>query len=409
MQRPAKKDRLAALGVDLSAIPPHLRETPDFPAVPSFQEGIDNDPQDFAEFYSFDERAKVLPTRRTLYLVPLGLQAAALAPHGGGGPPLPALATMGAFLTAFTGLPHKLLPALPLVPWTGKGKGKGGGGGGRKRKAPGAGGFTAVRTASSLVRVREGAPGDGEFASALHCHDLLDALLEELPGDAFAILGFTAHDIHEDGMPVGGRAFGGSRIAVISLARYHPVFDDVTTEWPAWGGRGGACLQAARAAATAAAAANPPPATPAVLTALWAQRVAVTAMHELGHCLGLDHCIYYSCFMGENEGQAPYACPVCLRKLLCAVGGDALPCADAAPALRHYASLQAFCAAPEQRVSPYWAALGAWCGGRLAELGGGAPGAGPSGAGAGAAGGGSGGGAGAGGGASGGGGGCAGQ
>ena len=386
VQRPSKAARIAALDIDYVAgrsasgagsagagsaaagrsggagaaaaapIPPHLLETPDFlPA--QLHEGIDNDPQDFEEFFTFEERAKVLPTRRTLYLVNLGLEAGALAPHTG--PPLPALQHLAAFLTAFTGLPHKLLPPLSIVPWASAGKGA------KKRKAPGAG-YMAVRLPTSLVRVRSCAPKDGEFHSALHCHDLLDALQELLPADAFAILGLTAHDIHEDGMPVGGRAFGGSRIAVISCARYAPVFDDVSKEWPGWGGRGGACLQAARAAHAAAAAASAPQAL--ALTALWTQRTAVTAMHELGHCLGLDHCIYYSCFMGEIEGQAPYACPVCLRKLLCAVGGDALPCQDAAPAMRHYDRVAAFCSGAEQAPSPYWAAFGAWCSARSAEL-----------------------------------------
>ena len=375
MPRPSKKDRVAALGLDLaglSAVPPHLAEGPDTVAMNG--KGIDDDPQDFAEFFAFDERAKVTPDRRTLYLVPLGLTAGALAPHDAMGVPFPDLRDIGAFLTAFTGLPHKLLPAMPVVPWSG-------GGGGKKRKASGAS-YMAVRTSTSEVRVREGAPKDGEFPSALHCHDLLDALLEELPKDAFTIIGFTAHDIHEDGVPVGGRAFGGSRIAVVSLARYHPAFDDVTREWPAWGGKGGPALAAARAAHAAAVprAAAAPPA--AARTALWAQRVAVTAAHELGHCLGLDHCVYYTCWMGENEGQAPYACPVCLRKLLCATGGDALRCADAAPAIAHYADVQRYCAT--QPLSPAWAALGAWCGARRAELdgggGGGAAGSGGGGA-----------------------------
>lgn len=47
---------------------------------------------------------------------------------------------------------------------------------------------------------------------------------------------------------------------------------------------------------------------------------AVTLTHELGHLLGLDHCIYFECNMngssGESENDAPlHMCPICLRKL----------------------------------------------------------------------------------------------
>ena len=90
-------------------------------------------------------------------------------------------------------------------------------------------------------------------------------------------------------------------------------------------------------------------------------------MHELGHCLGLDHCTYYTCFMGESEGQAPHACIVCLRKLLCAVGGDAMqPTKEAC--LKHYKGIHAFCSAEAQKDTPVWAGLAAWAQGRATEL-----------------------------------------
>ena len=318
--------------------------------------GQDYEPQDFAEFFDFEERAKVTPERKTIYIVPCGLDARVLEPEVHG-VPLPPVAAVAHFLTAFTGLPHKVLPALPIVPWPEAKKKKGSGGGEAPPK------FLAVRTSKdALVRVRtikpEGLP------LALHCHDVLDALLEELPGDAFAIMGLTAYDLHEDGQCVGGRAFGGSRIAVVSFARYHPHFLDWAPDWPALTGHKGSAL---REAARAASAAVPPPKSPQALSTWWLYRTGTTAMHELGHCLGLDHCTYYSCFMGECEGQAPYACPVCLRKLLCAVSPTS-ECSDPAPAVRHYSALQKFCLA--QKQSPSWAAFGAWCGGRLEALGG---------------------------------------
>jgi hypothetical protein len=66
---------------------------------------------------------------------------------------------------------------MPVVPWSGVG------GGAKKLKASG-NSFKAVHTTASEVRVRECAPKDGDFPSALHCHHLLDALLEDLPKDA---------------------------------------------------------------------------------------------------------------------------------------------------------------------------------------------------------------------------------
>ena len=51
------------------------------------------------------------------------------------------------------------------------------------------------------------------------------------------------------------------------------------------------------------------------------RRAAGLVTHELGHCFGLHHCIYYRCNMngsnslGESDRQPLRLCPVCLRKL----------------------------------------------------------------------------------------------
>jgi archaemetzincin len=50
-------------------------------------------------------------------------------------------------------------------------------------------------------------------------------------------------------------------------------------------------------------------------------RAIKVAVHELGHCFGLLHCIHYDCVMNgsnhlENTDSRPvYFCPVCYRKL----------------------------------------------------------------------------------------------
>lgn len=54
-------------------------------------------------------------------------------------------------------------------------------------------------------------------------------------------------------------------------------------------------------------------------------RVCRTASHELGHCFGLDHCMYRACVMqstssvAEDLRQPPYLCPVCEAKIAWAV------------------------------------------------------------------------------------------
>lgn len=58
-----------------------------------------------------------------------------------------------------------------------------------------------------------------------------------------------------------------------------------------------------------------------VLTGLWLGRACRTASHELGHCLGIGHCIYYACVMqstasiDEDSRQPPYLCPVDMAKI----------------------------------------------------------------------------------------------
>ena len=367
MVRPTKKTRVAALGLVASPPALHLLEDADFPGLVG--PGIDDMPQDFQEFYDFEERSPVLPTRNKIYVVPVGLEAAALLPHHAG-VPLPTPKEIAAYLTAFTSLAHVILPPLEIAAWDEDGKGTKGKGKGKKGPS-----YLAVKTATdSLVRVRTRKPSDNEFSVSLHCWDVLDGLAESLPDDAFCILGLTTFDIHEDDSVVCGRAFGGSRIAIVSLARYHPNFVE-EHEWPALksssrSGKGGPLLAAARAAIAQL---PPYPTTPLQLTALWAQRTAVTAMHELGHCLGMDHCLHFDCFMGENDGQAPYACPVCLKKLLCAVHpeDDTLG-NDPVFALQHYRRVESYCAGRPGVL--LWEALRVWAHGRAERCGGGGDG-----------------------------------
>jgi archaemetzincin len=355
--RPSAAARLRANGYASPAdVPLPFRDDADFhgPHAPP----LEADEQDWAAFLGDSDRNGATAARRTLIVVPLGWSDAAdaLRPHSAVDAPLPSPADVAAYLSAFTTLPCRLAPELPVVAWS-----------------PPSARHRAVQVGDVLVCVRARRAPDAEFATQLHVCDLLDALLEcvEAYPDAYSLVGVTPFDIHEDGQLVCGRAFGGSRVAVVSAARYHPAFASADLpDWPTSLGarvRGGPLLSAARAAASAAAAAAR--ATP---SATWLSQFAVTAAHEVGHCMGLDHCTAYACWMGELEGQPPYACPGCLRKLLTTAAGDEGAGGGAAAldvaAAAHYTQLSRFCAAPLRRDVPLWAALHAWAAGRAAAL-----------------------------------------
>ena len=230
--------------------------------------------------------------------------------------------------------------------------------------------YIGLNTPTECVRIRARPSPDGVFTAQLHLDDLLDAAISMLPNDAYAFLLLVEHDLfeHDDDLFICGRAYGGSRVAVISTARYHPILDDTERAerehaWPA-----SHCeLYIQACCATAAEVSTrpkkktklrnddadlsksyqpqPPPdeptspmldalsahkvlptldlsSSPTVLSGLWLGRVCRTASHELGHCFGIEHCVYYACIMqgscslAEDARQPPYLCPIDLAKIL---------------------------------------------------------------------------------------------
>ncbi|PKS12967.1 hypothetical protein jhhlp_000308 [Lomentospora prolificans] len=261
------------------------------------------------------------------------------------------------YLAAFYhGLPVKSLDKpLRWVPWA-KGDFE------TKKKAGKVPEYVGLATPSGActgVRCRENDfERDGLGHVQLNLSDILDALIEMVPDDAHSVMMIVNHDLYEDEDDdfCAGRAFGGSRVAVVSTFRYNPGIDASRDEvdydhiWPATH-----CIEYLKAIylqesgqkqkkspgplfADNIESVDSPGAMPAAVRAaaassassldangLWLARVCKTASHELGHCFALDHCVYYSCIMQstagleEDDRQPPYLCPVCLTKLTSAV------------------------------------------------------------------------------------------
>lgn len=256
-----------------------------------------------------------------------------------------------------------------------------------------------THTSSGCIGIRSRATPEGAFTHQLNLNDLLDAAMEILPTDAFALLMLVEHDIFEDEDDdfACGRAYGGSRIAVVSGARYNPILDKTQRlernhAWPA-----SHCteylerccekvecdaeermatkkikidsailkelktspMQAAVSSHLSLGTLDHTPSV-AVLSGLWLGRVCRTASHELGHCFGIEHCVYYACSMQgtasviEDARQPPYLCPVDLAKVLRATGADEK---------QRYEKLLDFC--EKNRNTHLFAAFSGWIRGRL--------------------------------------------
>jgi archaemetzincin len=259
---------------------------------------------------------------------------------------------------------------------------------------------TNSRGSTLKIRVRPSPKAYNEYSHQLNLNDLLDAAIAMLPDDAYALLMLVKHDIYEedDDDFACGRAYGGSRISVVSSARYNPLLDkkqkvDREHSWPAshcvngieeWlaqfenmdvddedklvvsakpkAGERQTPMQAALAAHMSLPPLDTRPSA-ASLYEQWLGRVCRTGSHELGHCFGIAHCTYYACSMQstasivEDPRQPPYLCPVDLEKVLKATGADKCD---------RYRALLEFCRRHE--TGHLFKAYGAWIKQRLGDL-----------------------------------------
>lgn len=349
------------------------------------------EPQSLTSWAEEEERNEVTKKRKTVYVIAspdidpeIDFVRKWASPRIGKGrnvaaepTPSPKLEDVIAYLRAFyTGMTVKALPTQyqfatwdspPAKPSRQK----------RNDSTP----YIGLTTSSSTVRIRTRPTPSTTgtftpFTHQLNLNDLLDALIEDLPADAYATILLVAHDIYEgdDDDFCMGRAYGGSRIAVVSMGRYDPGLDraqriDSEHGWPAshcedfvskqveeHGERGrgparkkakkgsvelsvrkksaeekgengkvtspmGAAVEAYRLQYKDVSACESEE-----LQEIWLGRICRTVSHELGHCFGMDHCVYYACNMQstaslvEDGRQPPYLCPVDLAKLQHATG-----------------------------------------------------------------------------------------
>lgn len=353
------------------------------------------EPQDLKSWIDEPHRNEVTDERRTLYVVPVPAVSKSVGFVDGWAKPskknedlrvdVPRADDVVQYLRAFYhGLPVKLLskPKIQFVPWDDG-----------SSDSTATSRYIGLNIGTEIVRIRSRASKDKVFSGQLNLNDLLDAAIAMLPREAYALLMLVEHDLYEDEEDdfCCGRAFGGSRVSVVSMARYNPALDEsqeVEKEhaWPAshcqtyvderCRDAGETAPARKRAKKTASEDSSPlheavlawnslpSPTTSSQLRKLWLGRLCKTASHELGHCFGMDHCVYYACIMqgtaglSEDARQPPYLCPVDMAKVLGATGADEATWVK---------SMSKFC----ERFSDdrMFLALFAWLDGRLQEIG----------------------------------------
>ena len=133
---------------------------------------------------------------------------------------------------------------------------------------------------------------------------------------------------------VAGMAHGRHNVAVFSFTRYHPRMTFSTEFWhkislpPAPPKVKERTSKRKRGKGTAAAAAPVNLDAASGSDRVLLSRCCKLLVHEVGHLLGLDHCIHYSCCMNgsghldEDFAQPSFLCPVCLHKAHALFGFD---------------------------------------------------------------------------------------
>lgn len=373
-----------------------LAEDPDYPT------------QSYQEWLGEVSRNKLTPKRKTIYVIPppmigdeVGFMQSWIKPGSHAAESraqLPRPQDVCDYLEAFYhGVSVKLLPpsTFTLTTWEEEDRKAS-----KARKSPKLR-YVGLKCGTGVTRIRARPSPDEVFSGQVNLDDLLDAVIEMLPQDAFSVQLLMHHDMYENEEDEFGcgRAYAGSRVCVVSSARYDPALDEVEEinrlhAWPASHCEdyiSKCCSESepkAKRPKTVKTKTKDPelsssplgPMEAAIsvyrslptsnlslpfLSALWLGRTCRTAAHELGHCFGMDHCVYYACSMQgtasirEDARQPPYLCPVDLAKLLHETKGTA----D-----KRYQALLDFCERPGNKGTHFFAPFAAWLRPRLRAM-----------------------------------------
>lgn len=311
-------------------------------------------PQSFRSWRSSPHRNAISTTRNKIYLLPPPRIAyEARFAEGWEKPHIqchgvtvvrPSTADVAQYCEAFfPGVSSQVLqnPHLELAVWEEKNDSKPQPGKIRQQPRKGSSYLSLQISASTAIRIRTRKTPYSLYSHQLNLNDLLDAALEILPPDAYAFVMLVEQDLYEDEEDdfCCGRAYGGSRVCIVSTARYNPILDekqgiDREHSWPMshcatyinrhcreYGTMtkqkaSSTVRKTSRSAgaigAAITAASNKEARDDTYLSVLWLARVCKTVSHELLHCWGLDHCVYHACVMQstanvvEDARQPPY-------------------------------------------------------------------------------------------------------
>lgn len=152
----------------------------------------------------------------------------------------------------------------------------------------------------------------------IHAGHILAFLKKKKPQDAFCIVGITMIDLYprDSWNFVFGQASLTDGVGIFSFARYGKDFYSTRYE--------GKVKQPRRTSSSDYSIFdnyyNPE------ITSILLWRSCKTLTHEIGHIFGLRHCQWLACLMQgsnhleESDRRPLNLCPICLRKLQCAIG-----------------------------------------------------------------------------------------
>ncbi|CAC5404935.1 amzA [Mytilus coruscus] len=141
---------------------------------------------------------------------------------------------------------------------------------------------------------------------------LLYMLRQNIPKDALSLIGLTMSDLYREqsDLFVAGWAAGGDHVAVFSFFRYDPSLTFSNADW--YNIRRNRRMSQEH------------------IQKLTFHRSCKLLVHEIGHLLGIGHCIFFECCMNgsghlaEDFRQPMHLCPVDLHKLQTLVGFNVL-------------------------------------------------------------------------------------